>query len=102
MIRSTARRTAAGEPGIVNTTVSVHQSADGAAEHGRGADLLKAEHAKQLAVAGQRLGDQRADGFERLIATAQPGAAGQQHGIDLRHRREVVPTAAASSPARRE
>jgi hypothetical protein len=67
----------------VSTTV-LAISPPTAAEHGRRADLLKAEHAKQLAVARQRLGDERADRFERHVAAAQARAAGQQHGVDLR------------------
>ena len=53
------------------------QAADRATEHRRSADLLKAEHPKQLAVAGERLRQQARNGLESLVAAADAGAAGK-------------------------
>ena len=61
-----------------------HQPAHGATEHRRRADFGIAQHAKQLAVARQRLGQQLADRFVGLVAVAQARAAGEQYGVDIR------------------
>jgi len=85
-----ASSTAAGEPGIVSTTTLPTTPPDGAAEHRGRTDLVVAEHAEQLAIAGQRLGQEPADRLEGLVALSDAGAAADQDGVDCCRFNEAI------------
>ena len=55
-----------------------NESGEGARLDGGGADVCVGEHAKELAEAGDGLGDQGLDGFRRYVAPSDARAAGDQ------------------------
>ena len=58
--------------------------AEGARLHGRGADLLLAQHAEQLAEAFDALLQHALERLRRDVAAGDAGAAGGDHHVDLR------------------
>ena len=78
---SIAKRTAAGEPGIVSTITWPITPPMARLSIAAGSDVLVAQHTEDLAVAGQRFGEHLADRFEGLVAGGDARAAGDEDGI---------------------
>src|SRR5262244_4589267 len=53
----------------------------GPGEHGRRADLLVGEHAKELAEAGEALVQEGLHGLEGVVAASDAGAAREDEGL---------------------